>query len=88
MTDARDPVAGFEDKRIVTEGFVGPQVNQGLPSSIRYLNGNSGVLSNVRDVTDKVLAVSDRAVFNRLLPKGMRAMLEIGGRKTLSSQPE
>lgn len=81
MKDARDLVAGFDNTRIVTEGFAGPLINQGLLSPIRYLTGNKGVLGSILDATDKVLAASDKVVFNHVLPKGMRASLKISGRK-------
>lgn len=81
MKDASELVAGFDDARIVTEGFASPLINQGLLSPIRYLTGNKGMLGKVLDMTDRVLHASDKAVFNRVLPKGMRASLKLSGVK-------
>ncbi len=81
MNDARELVAGFDNARIVTEGFASPLINQGLLSPIRYLSGNKGMLGKVLDLTDRLLHASDKAVFNRLLPMGMRASLKISGSK-------
>jgi 2-polyprenyl-3-methyl-5-hydroxy-6-metoxy-1,4-benzoquinol methylase len=82
MADAEQLVAGFDDARIVTEGFAGPLIEQGLLAPIRYfLPSTRGVIGGVLNASERVMMASDRVLFNRMVPRAMRTTLKISGRK-------
>ena len=83
MKDARQLVEGFDAPRIVTQGFAGPLTDQGVLAPIRFFMNDRGVLGSVLNATDRAMKASDRVVFDRILPRGMRASLKISGRKPL-----
>ena len=84
LQDAERLVAGFDKARIVTEGFAGPIIDQGLLAPIHFFVPNRGVLGGVLNGTLRAMNAADSWLFNHILPRGMRTSLKISGRKPLA----
>ena len=83
QSDARRLLNGFNEPRIVTQGFAEPIVDQGLLAPVRGVVGNSNWINKTLAALRRLMAAADTYVFNRLLPRGMKVSLKISGKKPL-----
>jgi ubiquinone/menaquinone biosynthesis C-methylase UbiE len=79
--DAQAMLDGFENQRIVTEGFALPICDQGLFTPIRTVLGRNIYIDRSLRGMSKVLALSDELVFNHVLPRMLKVSLKISGEK-------
>jgi ubiquinone/menaquinone biosynthesis C-methylase UbiE len=81
MQDADRLLTLFTKKRIVTEGFVAPILDQGIFTPMRFVFRSSKMLAKALGGAGKALVGVDQLVFDRILPRGVLVSLKISGQK-------
>ena len=79
--DAKTLLSGFQDTRIVTQGFLEPVIDQGILTPIRHVLGGNKIINIIFTQITILCRFFDMIFFNAVLPKFMRVTLKLSGTK-------